>query len=99
MTEQSEAFAPQASSQHVLAQYKNPFGFSLQVVKSAQDITLSEQGVSVAQVRRRVLQGPNVKTNWNRASSTCRSRMRSAEYRLATSHLSSCRSRTRRSRL
>ena len=50
MTEQSEAFAPQASSQHILAQYKNPFGFSLQVVKSAEDITLAEQGVSVAQL-------------------------------------------------
>ena len=51
MTEQSEAFAPQASSQHVLAEYKNPFGFSLQVVKSAEDITLASQGTSVAQVR------------------------------------------------
>ena len=52
MTDDSETFAPKASSQHVLAQYKNPFGFSLQVVKSAEDITLAEQGASVAQVRR-----------------------------------------------
>ncbi|KAH9850917.1 hypothetical protein C2E23DRAFT_886961 [Lenzites betulinus] len=41
MTEQSQAFAPSASSQHVLAEYKNPFGFSLQVVESSEDIVLA----------------------------------------------------------
>ena len=51
MTEQGQAFAPDASSKHVLTEYKNPFGFSLQVVKSAEDITLASQGTSVAQVR------------------------------------------------
>ncbi|KAH9934026.1 uncharacterized protein BXZ73DRAFT_100865 [Epithele typhae] len=50
MTEQSEAFAPKASSQNVLAEYKNPFGFSLQVVKSAEDITLASQGVDIAKL-------------------------------------------------
>ncbi|KAI0321180.1 hypothetical protein OF83DRAFT_1280620 [Amylostereum chailletii] len=44
MTDQGEAFAPLASSQHTLAQYKNPFGFSLQVVQSSQDITLADNG-------------------------------------------------------
>ena len=50
MTEQSHAFAPIASSKHILAKYKNPFGFSLQVIRSAQDITLGFHGVNVAQV-------------------------------------------------
>ena len=50
MTEQSHAFAPIASSKHILAKYKNPFGFSLQVIRSAQDITLGSHGLSVAQV-------------------------------------------------
>ena len=50
MTEQSEAFAPQASSQHILAQYKNPFGFSLQVVKSGEDLKLSALGLDIAEV-------------------------------------------------
>ena len=50
MTEQSEVFAPLASSQQVLAQYKNPFGFSLQVVKSGEDLTLSALGLDVAEV-------------------------------------------------
>ncbi|KAI0739355.1 hypothetical protein C8Q80DRAFT_1123812 [Daedaleopsis nitida] len=50
MTEQSQAFAPIASSKHILAQYKNPFGFSLQVVKSGEDITLGSQGADVAQL-------------------------------------------------
>ncbi|TBU46075.1 hypothetical protein BD309DRAFT_663805 [Dichomitus squalens] len=50
MTEQGEAFAPLASSKYVLAQYKNPFGFSLQVVKSGEDITLGAQGADVAEL-------------------------------------------------
>ncbi|KAI0631497.1 hypothetical protein C8Q77DRAFT_1218963 [Trametes polyzona] len=51
MTEQSQAFAPGASSQHVLAQYKNPFGFSLQVVEGAEDITLAAGGTDVAELK------------------------------------------------
>ncbi|RPD52770.1 hypothetical protein L227DRAFT_646291 [Lentinus tigrinus ALCF2SS1-6] len=51
MTEQSQAFAPDASSKHILTQYKNPFGFSLQVVKSGEDITLAAQGTDVAQLK------------------------------------------------
>ncbi len=53
MTEQGQAFAPDASSRHILTQYKNPFGFSLQVVKSGEDITLAAQGTDVAEVGRR----------------------------------------------
>ncbi len=51
MQEQSQAFAPIAGSKHILAQYKNPFGFSLQVIKSGEDITLSSHGTDIAQVR------------------------------------------------
>ena len=51
MTEQGQAFAPDASSKRILTEYKNPFGFSLQVVKSGEDITLTAQGTDVAQVR------------------------------------------------
>jgi hypothetical protein len=50
MTEGDEAFAPLASSQHTLAQYKNPFGFSLQVVRSAENITLASGGTDFATV-------------------------------------------------
>lgn len=50
VTEQSEAFAPLASSQHTLATYKNPFGFSLQVVQAAEDIILGEGGKDAAEV-------------------------------------------------
>lgn len=50
MTEQGEAFAPAASSKHLLAQYKNPFGFSLQVIQSSENITLASQGVDAAEV-------------------------------------------------
>ncbi|KAL1943642.1 hypothetical protein VTO73DRAFT_4087 [Trametes versicolor] len=51
MTEQDQAFAPGASSQHVLAQYKNPFGFSLQVIEGAEDITLATGGTDVAELK------------------------------------------------
>ncbi|RPD57468.1 hypothetical protein L226DRAFT_588694 [Lentinus tigrinus ALCF2SS1-7] len=51
MTEQSLAFAPDASSKHILTQYKNPFGFSLQAVKRGEDITLAAQGTNVAQLK------------------------------------------------
>lgn len=50
VTEQSEAFAPLASSQHALATYKNPFGFSLQVVQAAEDMILGEGGQDAAEV-------------------------------------------------
>ena len=59
MTEESEAFAPIASSQTVVAQYKNPFGFSLQVVQSSENITLVSGGIGAAEVRiSRALTGP-----------------------------------------
>ena len=51
MTEQSEAFEPLASSQHTLATYKNPFGFSLQVVQAAEDIIIGTGGQGAAEVR------------------------------------------------
>jgi hypothetical protein len=51
MTEQSEAFEPLASSQHTLATYKNPFGFSLQVVQAAEDIVLRAGDQDAAEVR------------------------------------------------
>lgn len=52
MTEDSEAFAPLASSKDTLATYKNPFGFSLAVVQSGENITLASGGTGVATVRR-----------------------------------------------
>lgn len=54
MTEDSEAFAPLASSEHTLAEFKNPFGFSLQVVDSGENITLSSDGTDIAEVRERL---------------------------------------------
>jgi hypothetical protein len=39
-----------ASSQHTLATYKNPFGFSLQVVQAAEDIILGAGGQDAAEV-------------------------------------------------
>ena len=50
MTEEDEAFAPIASSQSVVAQFKNPFGFSLQVVQSSGNITLVSGGIGAAEV-------------------------------------------------
>ncbi|KAH8992759.1 hypothetical protein EDB86DRAFT_3078965 [Lactarius hatsudake] len=51
MTEQNQIFAPLASSQHTLATYKNPFGFSLQVIQSAEDIFLGASGSDVAELK------------------------------------------------
>ncbi|KAI0049858.1 hypothetical protein FA95DRAFT_1604022 [Auriscalpium vulgare] len=51
MTESGEAFAPLASSQHTLAEYKNPFGFSLQVVQAAEDIILGVSGTDIAELK------------------------------------------------
>jgi hypothetical protein len=50
IAEQSEAYAAPSSSNSTLAKYKNPFGFSLQVVQSSQDITLSYSGQDAAKV-------------------------------------------------
>lgn len=50
MTTQDEAFAPITSSQDTLATYKNPFGFSLQVIESGQNLTIGFNGASIAQV-------------------------------------------------
>lgn len=50
VTEQSEASAPLASSQHALATYKNPFGFSLQVVQASEDVILVKDGQNAAEV-------------------------------------------------
>src|SRR5258706_11199526 len=55
MTDQSMAFSPPTSSQHTLAKFKNPFGFPLQLVQSAEDITLITHGNNVAEVRKIVL--------------------------------------------
>ncbi|KAI9066059.1 hypothetical protein FKP32DRAFT_1566723 [Trametes sanguinea] len=51
MTEQDQAFAPLASSKQVLAEYKNPFGFSLQVVAGSEDIILAAGGTDVAELK------------------------------------------------
>ncbi|KAI5120964.1 hypothetical protein M0805_006636 [Coniferiporia weirii] len=50
MTDQDEAFAPLASSNHTLATYKNPFGFSLAVVQSSQNLTIASGGTSIAEL-------------------------------------------------
>lgn len=51
MTTQDEAFAPLTSSDFTLAQYKNPFGFSLQVVAAGEDLLISDLGLDIATVR------------------------------------------------
>jgi hypothetical protein len=51
MQNQDQAFAPPSSSNHTLAVYKNPFGFSLQVVESGQDITIASHGVDIANLK------------------------------------------------
>ena len=51
MKEDSQTFAPLTSSQATKAQFKNPFQFSLSVVDSGQNITLTSDGVDTAQVR------------------------------------------------
>ncbi|KIJ67573.1 hypothetical protein HYDPIDRAFT_180379 [Hydnomerulius pinastri MD-312] len=50
MQNQDEAFAPLSSSSNTVAQYKNPFGFSLQVIQSSVDMTLGAGGVAAAQL-------------------------------------------------
>jgi len=48
--EQDQTFAPPASSKNTIAQYANPFGFSLQAVEAAQKLVLSVQGTDIAEV-------------------------------------------------
>ena len=48
---QGQAFAPPASSKDTLAQYKNPFGFALQVIAAGETLILASQGTDIAQVR------------------------------------------------
>jgi hypothetical protein len=50
MLQQSQAFSPVASSLHTLAQYRNPFGFSLQVTESGETLTIVSDGINVAQL-------------------------------------------------
>lgn len=50
METQQEAFAPLSGSNNTVAEYKNPFGFSLQVIQSAVNMTLGTGGVSAASV-------------------------------------------------
>lgn len=51
MTEPAQAFAPYASSQRTLAEYRNPFGFELQVIQSAEQIIIGSGSADAAQVR------------------------------------------------
>ncbi|KAF5351977.1 hypothetical protein D9756_007389 [Leucocoprinus leucothites] len=48
--EQDQTFAPPASSKNTVAQYANPFGFSLQAVEAAQKLILNVQGTDVAEL-------------------------------------------------
>jgi hypothetical protein len=83
MTQDGQAYAPPASSQHTVAQYKNPFGFSLQVIQSAQDITIASGGTKVATVSHtRFSHGERRLTTF---SSRCHWRTTSAASRQATS--------------
>ena len=50
MESDDQTWAPASSSEKTNAVYKNPFGFSLQVIKSGEDITLASHGIGVAQV-------------------------------------------------
>ncbi|KIK99094.1 hypothetical protein PAXRUDRAFT_30734 [Paxillus rubicundulus Ve08.2h10] len=50
MDTQDEAFAPLSGSNNTLAEYKNPFGFSLQVIQSSVNMTLAAGGVAAAQL-------------------------------------------------
>ncbi|CAA7259257.1 unnamed protein product [Cyclocybe aegerita] len=47
---QDQAFAPPTSSKNTVAKYRNPFGFSLQVVRVGQTIVLGSHGVQIAQL-------------------------------------------------
>ncbi|THV03542.1 hypothetical protein K435DRAFT_962414 [Dendrothele bispora CBS 962.96] len=47
---EDQAFAPPTSSNHTSAVYRNPFGFSLQVVEAGQTIRLGAGGVDAAEL-------------------------------------------------
>jgi hypothetical protein len=47
---QDQAFSPPTSSQNTVAKYKNPFGFSLQVIEAGETIIMGSHGVDIAQV-------------------------------------------------
>ncbi|PPQ99716.1 hypothetical protein CVT24_009699 [Panaeolus cyanescens] len=48
---QDQTFAPPTSSSNTVAQYRNPFGFSLQVIQAAQDIILGSHGTQIAELK------------------------------------------------
>ncbi|KAK2467793.1 hypothetical protein APHAL10511_000088 [Amanita phalloides] len=50
MLSQGQAFAPPASSNNTLAQYRNPFGFALQITRSGERITMASHGTRIAQL-------------------------------------------------
>ncbi|KAG1742190.1 hypothetical protein EDB19DRAFT_1702736 [Suillus lakei] len=50
MQSQNQAFAPLSGSNNTMAQYKNPFGFSLQVIQSTVNMDLSYGGTAAAQL-------------------------------------------------
>ncbi|KAJ3838704.1 hypothetical protein F5878DRAFT_725102 [Lentinula raphanica] len=50
LDDDSEAYDPATGSNLTSATYKNPFGFSLQVIQSATDIILSSSGVDIAEL-------------------------------------------------
>ncbi|KAG5653629.1 hypothetical protein H0H81_011855 [Sphagnurus paluster] len=50
MVTPDQAFAPPTSSDFTLAKYKNPFGFSLQVIEAGQTLVLESHGVDIAQL-------------------------------------------------
>lgn len=50
MQSPDQAFAPLASSESTLAEYKNPFGFSLQIVEAGETIVLGANGNNAAQL-------------------------------------------------
>ncbi|KAJ7497141.1 hypothetical protein FB451DRAFT_1457944 [Mycena latifolia] len=50
MLTQDQAFAPLTSSDFTVAKYKNPFGFSLQVVAAGQELLISDLGLDIARL-------------------------------------------------
>ncbi|KAL0580357.1 hypothetical protein V5O48_000210 [Marasmius crinis-equi] len=50
LTSPDQAFSPLTSASNTLAQYKNPFGFSLQVVEAGQEIFLGAGGHDAAKL-------------------------------------------------
>ncbi|KAF7301181.1 hypothetical protein MIND_00682600 [Mycena indigotica] len=50
MVNQDQASAALSSSDNTLAKYKNPFGFSLQVVEAGEELLLSELGLDIARL-------------------------------------------------